>query len=314
VGGPGRVELIRGALWADVVDHTLELSGSLTRCWTVVTQGLVRNRQRELVISIANREGSAVPVGVFHYLATAGRLAGEGRLVGPGGITTFQPPGPFGFGGFLGGAYAPATGDHRIPLPPGALQVVLLRDGELDMANRCSPWRVLARMGEIARFFPWPFWSDPARPSAYQVGDADQSLLAKVPRLQMGRLDASPDGNSLQVMLAASEAAQLASQLAAQRYAVLVPEPDPTSPATLVWSPGQAEPRAISGDPERTPFISARFLAIVTGQSARDEVRFQEDGWSVMTAPTTGDALLARLASGEGIVIDGGRRVIVNVA
>jgi hypothetical protein len=116
-------------------------------------QGLGRNGQRELVISIANRDGSAFPVGVFHYFVTVDRLAGERRLVGPGGITGFNPSGPFGFGGFIGVAYAPATGDHRIPPPPGALQVVLLRDGELDMANRCSPWRVLARMGEMAQFF-----------------------------------------------------------------------------------------------------------------------------------------------------------------
>jgi hypothetical protein len=289
-------------------------SRSPARCWTAVTQGLGRNGQRELVVSIANREGSAFPVGLFHYFVAVDRLAGERRLVGPGGITAFRPPGPFGFGGFIGGVYAPATADHRIPLPPGALQVVLLRDGELDMANRCSPWRVLARMGEMARFFPWPFWSDPTRPSAYQMGDADRSLLAKVPRLKMGRLDASPDGTFLHVRLGASEAAQLAAQLAAQHYAALVPDPDPTSPATLVWSPGQAEPRAICGDPQRTPFISARFLAIVTGQSPQDEVRFQEDGWSVMTAPMTGDALLRHLASGQGIEIHAGQRVIVNVA
>jgi hypothetical protein len=194
------------------------------------------------------------------------------------------------------------------------LQVVLLRDGELDMANRCSTWRVLARMGEMAQFFPWPFWSDPTRPSAYQIGDADRSLLAKVPRLKMGRLDASPDGNLLHVRLAASEATQLVAQLAAQRYAVLVPGPDPTSPATLVWSPGQPDPRAICRDPQRTPFVSARFLAIVVGQSPQDEVRFQEDGWSVMTAPMTGDTLLRHLASGQGIEIQAGRRVIVTVA
>jgi hypothetical protein len=314
VAGPDRVELVQGALWADVVDHTLQLSQSPTRCWTVVTQGLSRNSQREMVISVANRDGSAFPVGVFHYLGTVGRLAAEGRRVDSGGITAFQPPGPFGFGAFLGGVYTPATGDHGVPVPPGALQVVLLRDGELDMANRCSPWRVLARLGQIAQFVPWPFWSDPARPLAYQAGDADRSLLSKVPRLKLGRLDASPDGNSLQVRLSVAEAAQLASQLAAQHFAALVPEPDPASPATLVWSPGQAEPQAICADPARTPFISARFLVIVTGQSAHDQILFQEDGWSVMTAPATGDILLRNLASGQGIEINVGRRVILNVA
>jgi len=110
-----------------VVDHTLELSGSPTRCWTAVTQGLSRAGQRELVISIMNREGWAFPAGVFHYLVTVGRLAGQWRFAGPGAITAFQPPGPLGFGAFLGGAYSPATGDHHIPVPPDALQVVLLR-------------------------------------------------------------------------------------------------------------------------------------------------------------------------------------------
>lgn len=146
MGGPDRAELIPGALWADVVDHTLELSRSPTRCWTAVTQGLGRNGQRELVVSIANREGSAFPVGLFHYFVAVDRLAGESRLVAPGAITAFKPPGPFGSGGFIGGVYAPATADHRIPVPPGA--------SRLSSSGMASwTWPAAAAPGGC-----WPGW------------------------------------------------------------------------------------------------------------------------------------------------------------
>jgi hypothetical protein len=158
----------------------------------------------------------------------------------------------------------------------------------------------------MAQFFPWPFWSDPARPSAYQVGDADRSLLAKVPRLKR-------EGSTPRL----TEPGWMCPRPASSQRSVtpfwcpsLTP---PLTPSILVWSPSQPEPRAICADPPRTSFISARFLAIVTGQSQHDEILFQEDGWSVMTAPMTGDALLRHLASGQGIEVQAGRRVIVNV-
>lgn len=185
------VELIEGVLWGDVVDHPLDLGGGRIPCWTIATRGLSTFGQRELVLTIANPAGSELPPGIFDFLVTVGRLAGEGHLVESGAITALQTPGPIDFGDLLGAVYTPATVDHEIPLPTDALQAILLRDGELEMANRCSCWRVLARLGEIARFCPWPFWSDPSRPSAYQSADADRSLLSKVPQLRFGRLDLS---------------------------------------------------------------------------------------------------------------------------
>ncbi|MGO9821296.1 MAG: hypothetical protein ACLPTJ_11680 [Solirubrobacteraceae bacterium] len=300
MGDVQAVELIEGVLWGDVVDHPLDLGGGHMPCWTITTRGLSTFGQRELVLTIANPAEAELPAGIFDFLVTVGRLSGEGQLVGSGAITAFQTPGPFDFGEFLGAVYTPATVEHEIRLPTDALQAVLLRDGELEMAIRCSCWRVLARLGEIARFCPWPFWSDPSRPSAYQSGDADRSLLSKVPRLRFGRLDLSLDGTELVATLDASEAAQVASELAVRDFATVVPDPDATSLATLVWSPDQVEPTAISSDPTRTTSVSARFLMIVSDQRQdQDEIRFQEDGWSLLATPTRACTLIDALTQAQ---------------
>jgi hypothetical protein len=258
--------------------------------------------QHELVLTIANPDGLELPVGIFDFVVAIGRYASEGQLVGPPGVTMFEAPGPFNFGQFLGAVYTPATTDHNIGLPPDALQVILLRDGELEMAHRCSTWRVLARLGEIAGFFPWPFWSDPSRPSAYQVGDSDHSVLSRVPQLRFGRLDVSVDGTELVATFDANNARQLASWFNTHHYAAVVPDPDPTSDATLIWSPDQPELTAITRDPTTTTSASARFLMIVS-EGPKDEIAFREDGCSLLLSPTSTTELIHALAHAQGAEI-----------
>jgi hypothetical protein len=123
------------------------------------------------------------------------------------------------------------------------------------------------------------------------------------PQLGLGRLDASLDGSHLDVALSAAEAEQVAESLSALPYLALVPPPDPTSVATLVWSPGQTEPMAICADPSPVTFASARFLMIVPNQDGRDEIRFQEDGFSAILSRKTTKALIHALRQGNEIAL-----------
>lgn len=306
-----RVELIDGLLHAGIIRHELLLSGHTSVCWTALTQGLRNLGQREIAISVPDPNENPFPGGLLDFFATVGRLAQEGRFVGPGDITAFGLPGPFDFGGFVGAIYSPATSEHDVPVPPHALQAILLREGEVEMAALCSTWRVLARIGEGARYFPWPFWSDPARPTAYQVGDAQRSVLSQVrPLLKCGRLDASLDGSGLVLTISDNDAKNVAAGLGTQQFAVIVPEPDPTALATMVWAPDQSDARAISADPARTTFVSVRFLIVLVGQSEKDEVYRQEDGWSITTSPSTGEALMQVLNGGGRIEVTGMARTV----
>jgi hypothetical protein len=295
-----RLELVTGHLWVDLHDHRLNLGDTQARCWTAVTDGLVNVGQQEIVMTVVPdpSEAEAFPPGLLGYLAAVREFALAGQIVGAGGVSGYRAPGPLEFGNFVGVAFSKASNDHEIVLPAGSLQALLLTEGEFEMAHRCSAWRVFARLGQNARFYPWPFWSDPTRSETYRPGDAENSVLAKVSKLSMGRLDSSLDGSHLRAVLSPDDAATVVSQLADKRVAVIVPPPDPTSMATLVWTPGQAEPMAISADPTLTTFVSARFLIVVADQSSDDEVRFQEDGFAILATGATNEILIDHLRRG----------------
>jgi hypothetical protein len=246
------------------------------------------------------------PPGVLEYLEWVHGMAVDGHILGPGDMSGVRPPGPFaGLGSFLGLVFSAAAPDHQVPIPPGAVQGVLITQGEFEMAQLCSPWRVLARLGQEAHFFPWPFWSDPLRPATYLPGDAERSLLGKsgTPQLRLGRLDASLDGSQLDVALTATEAGRLAEHLSTLPHLAIVPPPDPAAVATLVWSPGQTKPMAICADPALASFASARFLIILADHGRHDEIRFQEDGFTAIISRKTMKALIQHLQRGEAIAL-----------
>jgi hypothetical protein len=188
-------------------------------------------------------------------------------------------------------------------VPPDAVEGTLVTEGELEMAMRSNVWRVLSRLGQQAGFFPWPFWSDPLRPPTYLPGDVELSVLTRsgTAQLGLGRLDASLDGNHLDVSLSATEAAQVAESLSALPHLAIVPPADPTAVATLIWSPGQTEPMAICSDPSLATFASARYLMILPNQGRHDEIRFQEDGFGAILSRKTTKALVRNLRHGDEI-------------
>ena len=306
MAGSVRRELVPNAVWVELHDHTLEIAGVDRPCLTAVTRGLAAVGQPEMVFTITGSTGvENFPSDVLEYLEWVHGMAVDGHIVGPGGVSGFQPPGPFRLGPFLGVLYSEATPDHQVVIPPGAVQGVLITEGELEMAMLCSPWRVLARLGQETCFFPWPFWSDPLRPATYLPGDAERSLLGKsgTPQLRLGRLDASLDSSQLDVALTTTEADHLAENLGTLPHLAIVPAPDPAAAATLVWSPGQTEPTAICADPALASFASARFLIILPNHGRHDQIRFQEDGFTAIVSKKTTKALAQHLRRGEAITL-----------
>jgi hypothetical protein len=307
VAGSVRPELVPNALWAELCDHILEIAGVDRPCLTAVTRGLADVGQPEMIFTLTGSAGvENFPPGILEYLEWVHGMAVDGHILGPGDMSGVQPPGPFGsLAPFLGVVFSAATADHQVAIPPGAIQGVLITQGEFEMAQLCSPWRVLARLGQEAHYFPWPFWSDPLRPATYLPGDGQRSLLGQsgTPQLRLGRLDASLDSRQLNVTLTATEASQLAENLSTFPHLALVPPPDPAAAATLVWSPGQTKPTAIRADPALASSASARFLMILPNHGRRDQIRFQEDGFSAIVSRKTTKELIQHLRRGEPITL-----------
>jgi hypothetical protein len=298
---------VPNALWVDLDDHILKIAGADRPCSTAVTCGLADVGQPEMVFTLTGSAGvEKFPPGILEYLEWVHGMAGDGHILRSSDMSGVRPPGPFaGLSPFLGVVFSPATPDHQVAIPPGAVQGVLITQGEFEMAQMCSPWRVLARLGQEAHFFPWPFWSDLLRPATYLPGDAERSLLGKsgTPQLRLGRLRASLDSSQLDVALTAAEAGHLAGNLSTLPHLAIVPPPDTAAAATLVWSPGQTEPTAICADPALASFASARFLIILPNHGGHDEIRFQEDGFTAIISKKTTKALAHHLRRGEAITL-----------
>jgi hypothetical protein len=264
-------------------------------------------RQREVVLTIlrtSNHDG--FPEGIIGYVPALKHFASQGRLVDDGGVSGYQAPGPFGFGAFVGLAFFGAPPIEGVALPDNALAGVFLTEGELAMATTCSVRRVLNRLGKAQRYFPVPFWSDPNRPSVYSVGDANQSLLAKIAHASLPAATATLRGNAMHLRLPSSFAAKLAERIEARAASALLPGRERGVEAALVWSPGQQEPEAIFVDGPPPTAYAATFVALVHSDADQDDIRFMEDGYAVLLSARSADRLVAALRAKEPFEVLGG--------
>jgi hypothetical protein len=286
-------------------------------CWTLVTSGLARLGQREisLTVSRASDDPAEVPPGLLGYLDAVQSFAREGRLVDEGGISGYAAPGPFGFGSFVGVVFENAQPVDGVDLPADALAGVLLTEGELAMAQRSSS-RVLSQLGALYRYYPWPYWSDPRRPSVYAPGDADTTILSKMPRCSMRNSTATLFDDDLHLVMPLRDAAVLGQQLESSGAAAVLPGRSPSAAGALVWRPGQTEPAGITAHTADASGLSTWFVAFVASGEAVDSVRFQEDGYAaLLTAATTADLVRRLHAPGTVKVRDslGDRSITVTV-
>lgn len=298
------VELVAGELLASIFRHRLG-PPRLADARTAVTSGLRRVGQREVALTLVQDRGATpdFPDSLLWYFTVLRDLAAEGRPVGPGGISGYAAPGPFGLGSFVGAGFAEPQPVAGVPIPEDALAAVLLTEGELAMAMKSSLHRVLSRLGQAARFFPWPFWSDPARKSVYDVADADRTLLALMPRLAVAGTHATLSGSELLVSLPPAAAGLVAEQLHRRNVACILPSRDPEVAAALVWRPGQQEPAAIHAEPADGSRIAACFVALVPTDEPDDRIRFQEDGFSVLVSEATATRVVRALLARQEVVV-----------
>jgi hypothetical protein len=181
---------------------------------------------------------------------------------------------------------------------------VLLTEGEFMMAQ-CSVNRVLSKLGERYRYYPWPFWSDPRRSSVYSVDDATHSLLAKISKSSVRDASATLVGEELTLVIPSEDAARLGDRLASGEAVALLPGRDPGASAALVWTPGQNEPAAITAGTGSGAGISAWFVAFVPTAESTDTVRFLEDGCAAVLSPLSTAQLIAALHEGHRLTIQG---------
>jgi hypothetical protein len=300
------IELIPGVLRASVMLQDVTWGDVTVPCWTAVTVGMRPAGQAEIAVCLVrdSDDPSRFPPRFFKFFEAVHELAREGRIVEPGGMTWLGGEDPFGLGPFQGVAYE-VSPDFGLG-PETLLCAVLLTEPELEMAQVSSTARVLTRLGHLYRYFPFPFWTDPARSSVFDPGDADQSILRLLPQLVVADGSATLSGSQLRVVVPLDAASVLATELREGRPLALIVGRDPAAPAMLTWRPGQADPIAINADGSDGSHIAAIFVAFVPAPAPVDDVRFQEDGFVVLLAEGSGRRLVDALTSGRPCELDGG--------
>ena len=152
---------------------------------TLYTRGLASKGMPELVISLF-RQRAKEDEAVDHLKRFLGYCAQNGISYGACGSFASSSLAPH-LRGFFFSDSVPLAGGPE--LPADSLCCVLLYGGELELAEKLSPYRVLSRLGlpgDLPPYFPFAPWINRQRHSVVTPGGAEgRSELLKFPRFAL---------------------------------------------------------------------------------------------------------------------------------
>ena len=261
------------------------VEGREGRFLSAVTCGLEREKQREIVLTLAlagDTHSADVMRELVRFFSGVYAWAREGQCVDAGELTRFGERALFGRPN-AGLLYADSRPIARVDIPDRALVALWVNASEIDVAAAFGAQRVLGRLGEQARQFPYPLVSDLERPSVAAATEGT-SVLAKVARLRAPGVSFVVEDERLRVKLLRAEKRDLARSLMNlprnDAPFALMMQPDPRAGAVLVWHAGQSEPAVITQPGADAARTTGAFLLLTPGARV-DEARMLEDGYSL---------------------------------
>lgn len=296
-------ELVPGALSATVHSHKLSLEQGDIPCWSYVSKGLEAVEHPEVVFTLrreVDEPEDAFPADPLQLFKSFHQLAGQGHRVGPGEFSELG--GKRFFGHHL--VYARAQPLSDVVLPPGCLAALPVNDEELRAVREFGAIRVLARMGEAAKYYPFPPWAERGRAGLAFAGAFEESLLAKFPRCHSSVQVVMSD-NRVTARAARSQQPRLRQIVAARHgddpFAMLTALDD-TADSCLVWRPGQRDAYAIAPRGSKGARTCGCFLAFLHGRPEDGALRI-EDGFVLELTTASWEALLRALSDGTELAI-----------
>jgi hypothetical protein len=291
-----RVELIPGQLAVRIYQPDLATQHGTIACWTYVTEGLQRLHQPEVSLTLLRQSTTPPPQEPLHFFSMLHQLAQQGRIVQAGGWTQFGTR-KF-FDRHL--AYIPAQSIATIPMTPDTILAISVTDDELSAVQAFGILRVMARLGQQARYYPCPPWLDPNRLGIVFAQTHQNSLLARLPCIHSPQVRILRRQDQLVLRLAPASRTHLAEQL--NQFAENIPiafltDLDAEADGCLVWEPGQTEPSAITPPESQGAQIGGCFVACVPEQETTGG-QLVEDGFVVFL--TAGEWHAVRQALHDG--------------
>ena len=278
---PVGVEIIPGRLRATIHRHKLGDRG--LSCWTFISDGLRVHGQKELVFTVSQAEGEtdvSFPEDPLHFMVQVESFAAQRRIIDAGGLTEFGERGLLGFGGL---AYARPQAFDGIASDWQRLQVVPITREELAVAKEQGLTRVLAKLGQTYRYYPYAPWCERGRPSAITKETVKESLLERAPIFGPPGVLASMDGDRLRLRVVEAARLRIAEALAtapSNAPLVLLCEADPEASKCLVYDRTVNGPCAIENGRKPGGRLTGCFVAFVPEQP-EDASVLLEDGFAV---------------------------------
>lgn len=300
------VELAKGYR-VSIFSHDVASQFGPIACYSYLTDGLLRSGQREMILTVSHDPEEVDPPTLpLQFFATINELAKEGRVVDVGDYSDFGRVGVM--GNFKGVLYEQSEAFASVPSSRDALAVILATEDELEVAKRCGISRILVRLGDAYRYFPFPPWSDRIRNSVVSQDFWRQSILGKnLPRLHGQGTTVRREGERVimrstpRVALSADE---MLSKLPPNTPIGLLANLDPEADGMLVWHPGQREPAAIVPPGSKGERLGGCFIIIV-GEYWTNESELFEDGFTMKLTNTSFAEVIEAIRFGRPASIRG---------
>ncbi len=305
---PQSVDVIPGRLKVRIFLHEIEYEKEIFSCWSYVTDGLVAEKQKEIIFTL-RRDPSQKPedyppelldlfVICFHY-------AERGQVVDVGQSTLFDETGLGGNSDFRGVGYVEPQGFPGVETKDVQLLAgILLKNDEAQIAWDLGLTRVTALLGMKYRYYPCPTWSDLKREPVATLHAMEKSHLWEIARVP-ARASYYEEGNHIFLSVLPSSRACLQGfldKLPPTKPLALKTQPDLRANACLVWHSDHNQPVAITPPGSNGSRKTGAFLAFVPEQDAND-IRMVEDGFFLFLTNITWRKIREALLSGTDIFV-----------
>lgn len=296
-----QVEIADGVIgWLDDV----ALEGAAI--WVMTSDGLRAFGHPELVLPVRAHpqiDRAATASTLAQVLGAVARAAQQGQRVAAGGTTRFGGP----VLGFDGVCYVPSAPIGAQHIPNSSLVGLFASAEELAGVEQFGARRFASRLARQTRQFPYPTWTDVARP---RIANGP-SVLADMPRVGVPGATITQESGALQLRLSRGTAGAMLSRVLPQ----LPRDVPPTlalhgvaasADACLVWDANQQAPEAVAPPGSRGERLGGCFLA-TANQQPENRSQIVEDGFAYFLRDADFARLRAALEAQQDLAIHGTR-------
>ena len=282
--------------------HVITTRQGPRQVWTYVTEGLATHLQHELVMTLdddGKRTDNAFHEAPLRYFQSV-----YGHPSVAGGIDLFERPLDFGGSQIGGMLWVPKQAIAGLNLPAHAMTVLPVVGDEAAFARRFGTGRLLSRLGNHHRQFPYPFWHDLGRQALFAFAKPEETVLAKMETLTATGLSVLQTPRRVILRLhrdAGSRFVERLSSRAPGAAVALLTDVDLTADSAMVFVPGSPSPVAIGPEGSPAQRRSGAFLAVVPDQG--NKLSLIEDGFALFLPATDWKRFTTSMIEGKELVL-----------